>query len=177
MNYTSPFDNTFVGTAAVQTLSISAAGLSNVNAVVGAGNVTVASNGILNGAVLGSITGSAVGSLNAGTTEIAVATLTPGFALQNSNANALTLAAASAIAGAGLGGPGIALDIQQSGLNEYSPHGNVSAFGGSISQSITVSTAGIANVGAAAGAGNVQAAHSLILYSAGSTINLSVVTQ
>jgi len=165
LNYTSPFDNLVITSGITQTVNVlSVAGLTNVQITGGAGNVSVASNGVLDGVQLFSITGTLSGTTVAGATEVAALALTPGFALQNSNANALTLAAAVAIAGAGGSGGAAALDIQQSGVNEYSPHGNLALVNGTITQSVNVSATGITNVGVQAGAGNVQAAHTVILF-------------
>lgn len=164
INYTSPFDNLVVTSGITQSVTVaSTAGLTNVQVTGGAGNVSVASNGILDGVQLFSITGTLAGTTVAGGTEVAALALTPGFALQNSNVNALVLAAATAVAGGG-GTGATALDIQQSGLSEYSPHGNTALIAGTILQTVNVTSTGITNVGVQAGAGNVQADHTVILF-------------
>jgi hypothetical protein len=182
INYTSPFDNLVMTPTISQSpiLIQSTAGITNAQVTAGAGNVSVASNGLIDGSLLfqivGSLSANGGGSLSAGATQAAVLALTPGFALQNSNANALVQAAAVAVAGSGeVGGAGAvtAIDVQQSGLNEYSPHGNMALIStGGILQSITVSaTSGITNAGIQAGAGNVQAAHNLLVFGSPSSFS------
>jgi hypothetical protein len=168
LNYTSPFDNLLITSLIQQSVNVTSSGLTNVQVTGGAGNVSVASNGLLSGIALGSITGTLGQSFAAGGTQVLTLAITPGFALQNSNANALTQAAAVAVAGGAAGAAVSALDIQQSGVNEYSPHGNVALIAASINQVVTVGSAtGITNVGVQAGAGNVQAAHTNILFHTG----------
>lgn len=162
--YTSPRDNLVVASGVTQSVLVgSTSGQTNVQVTAGAGNVSVASNGILSGQELFSITGTLAGTTVAGATEVAALALTPGFGLQNSNANALTLAAATAVAGAYGGAVRTALDIQQSSLSEYSPSDNQLHLSGSLTQTLGVTASGITNVGLQAGAGNVQGAHSVQL--------------
>jgi hypothetical protein len=171
LNYTSPFDNIVITPDLAQTVSIaSTSGLTNIHATAGAGNVSVASNGLFDGAALGSLTQTLAGTNNAGGTQAAVLALVPGFALQNSNALSLVQAAAVAVAGGQTEGAIAALDIQQAGLNEYSPHGNLALISASINQQLTVAgVSGLTNIGVQAGAGNVQAAHTTVLFGASMT--------
>ena len=164
LSYTSPFDNTFIAGSITQSITISSTfGAVAVQNAIGAGNVSVASNGVLSGTALSSITSTLGTSTSAGGTQAATLALTPGFALQNSNAVSLVQAAAVAIAGGG--GAVTAIDIQQSGVSEYSPNGNLALSGSSASQSIGVNgTGGVGAVQNAIGAGNVQASHTVILY-------------
>ena len=61
-----------------------------------------------------------------------------------------------------------AIDVQQSGLNEYSPHSNTALVSTSVEQNITSqATIGITHVQAQVGAGNVQAAHTVIMFNPG----------
>jgi len=168
VNYTSPYDNIFVGTM-TQTVGVgSSSGLTNLQNTAGAGNVSVGSNALLDvsalfsAASIGALNGSAVGASNALTLA-----LVPGFALQNSNINALVLAATNAIAGS-QGGSVTAIDVEQNNLNEYSPHGNLAL--GAIAQTVSITAAsGITNVQNQAGAGNVQAFHTVVAF--GSSIS------
>ncbi len=168
INYTSPFDNLFISPSITQSLTASGSGITNVQATVGAGNVSIASNGLIDGVSLASITGSLAGSQVAAGAQVATLALTPGFALQNSNANALTQAAAMGIAQGAVGVNATAIDVQQSGLNEYSPHANVAlAAVGVVQTVVSAGTIGITHVQAQVGAGNVQAAHTVILFNPG----------
>jgi hypothetical protein len=166
INYTSPYDNLFITPSVVQSVTGSGgSGITTTQVTAGAGNVSVASNGIIDGATLASITGTLGTSTAAGAAQVATLALTPGFALQNSNANALTQAAVMAIAGSGAAVT--AIDVQQSGLDEYSPHGNTALMSGFVDQTVIAgAAAGISTVQAQVGAGNVQATHTVILYGA-----------
>jgi hypothetical protein len=166
LNYTSPFDNLVITPTIVQSINVgSTSGLTNVHATAGSGNVSVASNGLFDGGVLASIIGTLSGTNNAGGTQAVALALTPGFALQNSNALSLVQAAAVAVAGGLVDGAVSALDIQQSGVNEYSPHGNQLLVSGSIGQNLSIAgVSGLTNLGVQVGAGNVQAAHTTVLF-------------
>lgn len=168
LNYTSPYNNLFISPSITQSVTASGSGIVNAQTTVGAGNVSIASNGLLDGVSLASITGSLSGSQAAAGAQVATLALTPGFALQNSNANALTQAAAMAIAQGSLGVNATAIDVQQSGVDEYSPHDNVTLAAIGVTQ--TVNAVGIIGIGAVqtqVGAGNVQAAHTVIMFNPG----------
>lgn len=171
LNYTSPFDNVLSTSSILQALSIaSTSGITNVQITAGAGNVSVASTSLIDGGVLASVTGSiGASTTSVGATNAVTLALVPGFALQNSNVNALVLSATNAIAGSqgpGEDGARTAIDIEQVDLNEYSPHGNIAAIGGGLTQSIGIGgTSGVSAVQVQVGAGNVQANHTILLFS------------
>ena len=168
INYTSPFDNLHIVGSILQSITASGAGIMNVQTTAGAGNVSIASNGLIDGVTLASITGTLNTSTNAAGAQVAALALTPGFALQNSNANALTQAAAMAIAQGQVGLNVTAIDVTQSGLNEYSPNNNVALHGAFLDQNVNAEgVVGIGNVQTQAGAGNVQAPHTVILFNPG----------
>lgn len=168
INYSSPFDNVFSGTVVATINATTTSGVTAVQSAIGAGNVSVSANGLLDATGLTDIV-ALMDSFPNAQMQTAVLALVPGMAVQNSNINALVQAAANAIAGssgtADAAVPVTAIDAVQTGLNEFSPHGNVAAMG---SVALTVNAAGasgVSTVQTQVGAGNVQTSYSSILFS------------
>jgi hypothetical protein len=171
LNLSSPFTNVLKTGAIINKVGVNnSSGLTQVAAQSGNANVSVASNAILDGPTLVDIVKAANSSVAA--KEIGVLTLVPGFALQNSTKAttahiaglALTAAEGSHAIDDALGGTNPAVEISHSGINEYSPNGNLTLAGAVVENVVGVSaTSGVTQVQAQAGSANVGGAHNLLL--------------
>jgi hypothetical protein len=169
LNLTSPFDNTLNALAIVNKVGVAGTrGISQVAAQSGVGNVSVASNSLLDGPMLVSFSHDVTSQV--ALKEIGVLALVPGLALQNS-----TKATTAHIAGLALAaaeatyldediGLVVAVDIAHSDINEYSPHGNQASVASLVENQVLVkATSGISQVTAQSGAANVAGAHNVLL--------------
>ena len=188
LNFTSPFDNTLKALAIVNKVGVAGTrGISQVAAQSGVGNVSVASNSLIDGPMLVNFSHDVTSQV--ALKEIGVLALVPGLALQNSSAAttahiaglALTAAEATfetenkldttidatqtvsddSLEKASLV---VAVDMVNNDINEYSPHGNSATVASLVENQVLVkATSGISQVTAQSGAANVAGAHNVLL--------------
>ena len=193
LNLTSPFNNALTALAIINKVNVAGTrGISQVAAQSGNANVSVATNSLIDGPMLVNFSHDVKSQV--ALKELGVLALVPGFAIQNSNVVAvshiaglaLTAAEATAIPGGsvltdsttdgtnttvdesdGVGdvlSVAVAVDVVQSGVNEYSPHDNVTTVASIVENMVNVSaTSGISQITAQAGQANVSGAHNVLL--------------
>jgi hypothetical protein len=193
LNLTSPFNNSLKALAIVNKVGVTGTrGISQVTAQSGNSNVSVATNALIDGPMLVNFSHDVKSQV--ALKELGVLALVPGFAIQNSNVVAISHIAGLALTAAEIsaqlstdvdisntttaGGDitnttdeesdvlsvAVAVDIVQSGVNEYSPHDNVTSVASLVENQVLVkATSGISQITAQAGTANTAGSHNVLL--------------